>query len=74
MNIFYRRSSKFFIDKTKLPAKANKPEVINALYGAVYKEFLGASKNPKYAKKSPLEKMQDLNTFAEEWLKDRKLL
>ena len=74
MDIFYRRSSKFFIDKSKLPAKANKPEVINALYGAVYKEFLGASKNPKYSNKNPLEKMQELNAFAEEWLKERKLL
>lgn len=74
MNIFYRRSNKFHINETILPPNAKKPDIINALYGAVYQEFIGASKNIRYSNKSPLEKMQALNEFAEAWLKERKLL
>lgn len=74
MNIFYRQGSLFKINEKLLSKKANRTDIKNALYAAVYEEFKGASKNLLYRHLNPAEKMQKLNEFAVKWLDTRGLL
>lgn len=74
MNIFYRQNRLFKIDTSQLSGDALKPENINALYAAVYAEFVGAVNNPKYKNLTPLQKMTKLNQFAQNWLVNKGLL
>jgi hypothetical protein len=74
MNIFYRQNRYFKIDTTQLSGNALNPQNINALYSAVYKEFIGAVKNPKYKDLTPMQKMTKLNQFAQTWLTTKGLL
>lgn len=71
--IITRRSNRFCIDKTQLSAAAKKDDICNALYAAVYDEFKGASKHPNYKDLSNLDRLNKLNEFALDWLKDRGL-
>ncbi len=64
----------FVIDKSQIKASVNKDEICNALYGAIYTEFAGASKNPRYQGLNPKTMMEKVNTFAFEWLDERELL
>jgi hypothetical protein len=70
-NIVIRRNRQFIIDSSKLKPEANRTDVINGLYAAIYDEFKGASKNKVYMKLTPLELIKKLNEFAYKWLKDR---
>lgn len=64
----------FIIDKAKLKPAAQKEDVCQALYAAIYQEFSGANYNEDYSSLTPLERMNKLNEFARNWLKERKLL
>lgn len=58
----------FVINDKVLPASANKLEIKNALYLAIYMEFSGASKNKKYVNLTNAQKIEAVNQFAAEWL------
>lgn len=73
-NYVKRVGKRFVIDQSQLSVKANKTDTINALYAAIYTEFIGASEKPKYKNLSPIEKLDELNLFTHEWLKERGLL
>lgn len=72
--LIYRQNNLFCIDKNKLSEKANKTPIVNSLYAALYEEFKGAAINPRYKKLTPKEKMDKVNEFAHNWLKERGLL
>ena len=72
-NLIYRRNHHFRIDDSQLKPEANKSDIINSLYVAIYDEFKGAQKNPKYQDMTYFSRMAALNEFAEQWLKDRGL-
>ena len=74
MNIFYRENRYFKIDTTQLSGDALKPQNINALYSAVYKEFIDAVNNTKYKDLTATQKMTKLNQFAQNWLQNKGLL
>ena len=63
----------FKIDRTQLIESANTDQVCNALYAAVYTEFVGASTNPLYSHLSNLDRMNKVNEFANKWLEERGL-
>lgn len=69
--IIYRRDNKFHIDKSKLKAHAKRDEIYNALYAEIYLEFSGAVNNPVYKDLTPLARIEKLNEFAYNWLKNR---
>ena len=69
--LIYRQGNMFKIDESKLSSAAKNTATKNALYAAVYDEFKGANENPLYKSLSPIEKMNELNQFAENWLKDK---
>jgi len=69
--VIYRRSKLFIIDKEKLKPHARREEVYNALYAAIYSEFQGASNNPNYKDLTNLDKLEQVNVFAYNWLKQR---
>lgn len=69
--VIYRKSKLFVIDKDKLKPHAKKEEIYNALYAAIYVEFQGASKNPVYKDMTSLDKIEQVNAFAYNWLKQR---
>ena len=71
--LIYRYNGLFFIDKEQLSKEANTLEVCNALYIAISKEFTGACENPLYNKLTMSEKMDKVNSFAHDWLKQRGL-
>ena len=71
--IIYRKNKLFCIDKNKLSIKANKADIIMALYSAIYTEFSGANDNLDYSKLNSLEKLQKVNEFANKWLITRGL-
>ena len=71
--LVYRRNKLFVIDKSKLKPEAKSDNVCNALYAAIYSEFVGASTNPKYKGLNLKEMMEKLNEFSWDWLKQRGL-
>jgi hypothetical protein len=71
MAIFYRYNSEFRIKDSELPNSAKNTAVKNALYAAVYDEFVGASENNKYKNLTTLERINKLNEFAQKWLDDK---
>lgn len=72
-NLIYRKNSRFIVNKSQLAPKANRTDIINALYGAIYTEFFGATQNKTYKNLSNKEKMEKVNQFALDWLKERNL-
>jgi len=72
-NIIVRRNRQFCIDKSQLSEAANKTHIHNALLGAIYTEFIGASTNPVYSNLTPLDRFNKVNEFAQNWLKERGL-
>lgn len=73
MDLIYREGKFFKVNTSLLSEKANRMDVINALYAALYEEFRGASENPVYMNLSLLERLQAVNDYASNWLKDRGL-
>lgn len=73
MAIFYRQNNQFKIDDSKLSQKAKNTQIKNALYAAVYQEFFGASENTKYKDLTLVQRINKLNEFADNWLKERGL-
>lgn len=74
MNIFYRENRFFKIDTSQLSGEALNSKNINALYAAVYGEFIAAVNNPKYKNLTPTQKMNELNQFAQNWLRSKGLI
>lgn len=72
--IIYRKNKMFMIDKEQLKAEARRDDIYNALYAAIYLEFQGASKNQNYSKLTNLERFNQVNTFAYNWLLTRGLI
>ena len=72
--LIFRKNKVFCIDTTKLKPKANKTDIITALYAAIYTEFSGAVYNSDYSSLTNLEKFEKVNQFANKWLSDRGLL
>ena len=63
----------FVVDKSQL--KTTKvEETCNALYAAIYTEFMGAVENPTYKDKNNSEKLELINNYANNWLKSRGLI
>lgn len=73
MNLIYRKNKQFIINRSLLKPEANRTDICNALYAAIYDEFKGASSNKIYSDLTPLELINKLNQFAEKWLTDRGL-
>jgi len=71
--LVYRQNRLFKIDVTQLAPKAKRPEVINALYAALYDEFKGAVDNDKYSNLTYKERMDLINDYAHSWLTKRGL-
>lgn len=71
--IIIRKNKKFIIDEEQLKPQAKKTDVCNALYSAIYQEFLGASENPKYKDLTLIDRFNKVNEFALMWLKKRGL-
>jgi hypothetical protein len=69
--VIIRKNKLFIIDKSKLKPEARKEEIFNALYAAVYEEFQGADKNPTYKNLNSLDKLEQLNSYAYNWLKQK---
>ena len=74
LNLFYKDGRFFKIDSTVLKTEANRTDIINSLYLAVYEEFKGASDNKRYSNLNPVKKLEKVNAFASEWLNKRGLL
>ena len=73
-NVIYRKNKMFHIDTSKLSNKANKTDILLALYSAIYTEFSGAHNNPDYKDLTSLEKLYKVNQFATKWLTERNLI
>ena len=71
VQVILRKNKLFTIDEEVLKPSARKPDILNALYAAVYTEFSGANYNPNYEKLTNLERFNKLNEFANTWLKAR---
>jgi len=71
--LIYRQNRFFKIDTSQLSVKANKSYIINALYAAIYDEFKEAVYNKKYEEMNNFQKMQAINEFALNWLKEKGL-
>lgn len=69
--VIYRKNKFFIIDKDKIKPHGRRDDVYNALYAAIYVEFQGASDNPNYKDLTNLDKLEQVNTFAYNWLKQR---
>ncbi len=72
--VIYRKSKMFVIDEEQLKPAGRKNEIYNALYAAIYTEFQGASRNPNYGHMTNLEKLEQVNLFANNWLQVRGLI
>lgn len=70
-SLIFRQNRFFKIDASQLPEKANTPAIINGLYADLYLEFHGAEKSSKYGSMDLVERMNAVNTYADQWLKDR---
>ena len=70
-NLVYKENHKFYINKELLLPEARTTAIINGLYAAIYEEFKGAIQNSKYSKLTPLERLEALNIFANNWAKQR---
>lgn len=70
-NIIFRKNKLFILDKEKLKPHAKKDEVYTALYAAIYTEFQGANKHPNYKDLTNLDKINEVNAFAYNWLQKR---
>lgn len=74
MKQFVKRKNRLFIiNENQLKPKAKTTENINALYAAIYLEFRGAINNPKYTGLNDKQRLEKVNLFACNWLKDRGL-
>lgn len=69
--VIYRKNKLFIIDKDKIKPHGQKNEVYNALYAAIYTEFQGANFNANYKDLTNLDKLDQVNAFAYNWLKQR---
>lgn len=69
--IIFRKNNKFIINKSKLIQKPGIDNACIALYAELFNEFKGASINPKYKNLTPKEKLEKVNEFAFNWLKER---
>ena len=72
--VIYRKNKMFMIDKDQLKPDARRDDVYNALYAAIYIEFQGASENKNYSQLTNLEKFNEVNAFAYNWLRTRGLI
>lgn len=74
-NFIYRDATKLFkINKDLLPLESRRTDVLNGLYAAIFTEFAGAYKNKKYKHLTNKEKLNEINIFAENWLRERHLI
>lgn len=62
------KNNRFVIIRNNLNEQENKTDIINLLYLAMYKEFFGASENPKYKNLNVLDRLVKINEFANNWL------
>jgi len=75
VQVVYRQNNMFIIDKDLIIGPVNKKDqVCNALYAAIYTEFLGANENPTYKNQTHFQRVKALNKFAYDWLKSRGLI
>lgn len=69
--VIYRKNKLFVLDKSKLKPQGKREEVYNGLYAAIYSEFQGASVNDIYKDLTSLDRLEQVNEFAYNWLKQR---
>jgi hypothetical protein len=69
--LVYRQNRLFKLEVSELPLKARSIPVQNALYAAIYDEFLDAQINPKYLNTDLVQRIQAVNDFARQWLIDK---
>lgn len=67
------KNNRFVVVRKNLSESANKTDIINSLYLAIYQEFFGASENPKYKNLSVLDRLSKVNEFANDWLSKKGL-
>lgn len=70
-SLVFRRNKQFVINEELLPKSAKNLETITSLYIAIYMEFRGAETNPKYNQLNYQQRLQEINIFADNWLKVR---
>jgi hypothetical protein len=69
--VIVRRNRLFCIDEEVLPAAANTTPLKGALYAAIHEEFKGAAYSEGYKTLTVKQRMQSINDYAWQWLKDR---
>lgn len=69
--LIYRQNRMFKIDQSQLSEKARTSVIINGLYADIYSEFLEAQYSPKYAHMDLKTRIEAVNEFALNWLKQR---
>lgn len=70
----YRRNNRFIINTDKVKDLEGKDKVLLTLYATIYSEFFGAQYSKKYKNFNSIQKLEKINTFAEEWLEERGFL
>lgn len=73
MDYVFKRGARIVLNKEALSEEAQTTEIMNALYAAIYIEFSGATKSPKYSEMTLKDKISAVNDFAFNWLKERGL-
>ena len=72
-NLVKRQNKRFILDKDfiKKVSGVSIDEVCTALYAEMYLEFRGANTHREYSKLTNIERLDAINTFAKDWLKQR---
>jgi hypothetical protein len=72
-NLVMRQNKRFIINKNyvKKVSGSSIDEVCTALYAEMYLEFRGANTNREYSKLTNIERLEAINNFAKDWLKQR---
>ena len=71
MPVILRKNRRFCINQQHIKEEHRTSSVLNGLYAAIYDEFRGAATNKKYVNLTYENRMQEVNNFAENWLKKR---
>jgi hypothetical protein len=71
MPLIYRNGKLFSVNLEYIKPESRTTATVNGLYAAIYDEFKGAVEKDKYKSLTAQQKMENLNSFAEKWLKDR---
>ena len=72
--LVYRNNRLFCIDEDQLVERARNSHIIGALYAAIHEEFKGASIQDRYKNLTYQQRLEKVNDFAWNWLRERRLV